>query len=485
MPKLYFKHEIKPKELWIGVQRGAGSKDENKGVWTARLFLKGYKNARYKSTRIKYDNGNPDNFEKAMDAALEIYGTYFNAAEAGLDDGTPNYAFKISDDYLKEAYGFKEANEAFLESYPDLDPPHDVKGGRGYWDDKKYKNSEQLIRTYVQPFWRTLRGKAGRDEAEINLITPQQLDGFRDFVLQKNPTLSPSSVLKAITEIRHIYRYAYRQGIVSSIPAPERPKRNLDKRVRMELTLDVYEQMIQYTRDRYREGGITRLNYMQDGELKEVDVDTYRDYAYLFHLWILVLANTGIRPPTGGVEHTQMRWEHYKPTEHGAVLERPDEKNHTYTAIVMPRAMKYFDALKKFQEDRNITSEYIFAHPKEGHIGRGQWSKGDPIKSFQAQWRTMLNNLGFSVPKGTPQSKRLTPSSLRSFFITHRLKEGNVNLERLALATGTSIDEIMKHYYRFSTQAEYEKLTQGGFKDEKPTKPSYDENGYYVGSKED
>jgi len=478
MPKL---EHIKPlnQNLSIGVQRGQGTKDPSKGVWTARLWFAGYKSARFKTTKVPYDNGSISRREEAERIAYEIYGTYYNAATTGEDDGTPKFARVITDEYLKEIENHTEANETFLAQYPSLDPPYEVKGGRGYWDIKKLRNSTQIINDYVLPFWKTL--KAGRDEAELHLISPQQLDTFSDFMREINPTLSPSSILKGITEIRHVYRYAYRKGIVKSIPNPARPKRQLDKRVRREITESDYQRIIAYTRERYLDGGIGKLTYWQDGEQKQKDVDTYRDYSYLFHLWILVLANTGIRSPTSGTEHTQMKWEHYVETDEGGLLRRPKEKNHTYTAIVMPYAIEYFRALRKFQEDRDITSEYIFAHPQDGNKGQG-WNKGDPIKNFATQWRTMLVKLGLDAPKGAPQSQRITPSALRSFFITHRLKDGSVNIHSLALATGTSYEEIMKAYYRFSTEAEYTQLSKGGYTTEKPTKPIFDKDtGYYVG----
>ncbi|MBJ40279.1 MAG: hypothetical protein CMD83_17775, partial [Gammaproteobacteria bacterium] len=241
--------------------------------------------------------------------------------------------------------------------------------------------------------------------------------------------------------------------------------------------------MVEYTRKRYIDGGIGRLTYIKSGKdgLQEYDVDTYKDYAYLFHLWILVLANTGIRPPSKGVEHTQIKWEHYIETEEGAVLRRPSEKNHNYTAIVMPRATMYFDALRKFQEDKGIVSDYVFAHSISGNKSSRNWEVGDPIGSFASQWRNMLKKLDLNAEKGAAQSQRLVPSALRSFFITHRLKDGNVNIEKLALSTGTSIVEILKHYYEFSTEAEYQGLIQGGFTSAEKNKPIYNEDGYYIG----
>ena len=483
--KLFDRHKINA-NLTLGVQRGYGTKDHDKGVWTAVLWFPGYKAQKWRSTKVKYDGGSREAFEKARDIALGFYADNKRPAEDGLDDGTPSYAWKVANDYLEEIIAQTLANKDFKEKYPKLDPPYQVKGGRGFWDPKKLQQATGMVNNYVLPFFRTLRtnqpGKMG--DPALAQITPQQLDRFSDFMREKDSTLAPSTILKGITQIRHIYRYAYRKGLVDRIPNLERPKRNMDARVRKRITEDIYLRMVDYTRKRYIEGGIGRLTYLKNGveELQTYDVDTYKDYSYLFHLWILVLANTGIRPPTGGTEHTLIKWEHYIETDEGAVLKRPDEKNHNYTAIVMPRAIRYFDALKRFQEDRGIVSDYVFAHPIDGNKSSRNWEAGEPIGSFRGQWQTMLKELNLNAEKGAPQSERLVPSALRSFFITHRLKDGNVNMERLALSTGTSIEEIMRHYYEFSTQAEYQKLIKGGFQEIEKTKPVYDENGYYIGS---
>ena len=65
-----------------------------------------------------------------------------------------------------------------------------------------------------------------------------------------------------------------------------------------------------------------------------------------------------------------------------------------------------------------------------------------------------------------PQSERISPSSLRAWFITQRLySDKNVKIELLARVTGTSIGQIEARYLRLDMDKNYEHLTAGGYDD--------------------
>ena len=116
---------------------------------------------------------------------------------------------------------------------------------------------------------------------------------------------------------------------------------------------------------------------------------------------------------------------------------------------------------------------------------RRGWKAGDPIKNFRKQWAAMLEGLKLDAPSSALGKDRLTPYSLRSYYITKRLDEGGVEIHKLANSTGTSHDVIMDHYYKFQTEKEYESLVKGGYQRESSLKPQYNEAGYYIGHKEE
>jgi len=64
----------------------------------------------------------------------------------------------------------------------------------------------------------------------------------------------------------------------------------------------------------------------------------------------------------------------------------------------------------------------------------------------------MVEALGLAE-KGTAQSERVSPSSLRAWFITSRLyADERVDTLQLARATGTSVGQIEERYARLDTR---------------------------------
>ena len=253
--------------------------------------------------------------------------------------------------------------------------------------------------------------------------------------------------------------------------------------MRKEITAETYKRMIDYTREMYR-----------NPERSEF----HRDQSYLFHLWILIMSNTGIRTPGGETEHTMVKWEHVRLPEDEndtATLFRPDEKGHTYEAIIMPRGVRYIRLLQNFYKQRKIpyTKGYMFKHPHNTYYlasnkdkaGQIKIRKGDPIKSFRTQWNNMAKALKLhefgTKANPVPQSERISPSSLRAWFITQRLySDKNVKIELLARVTGTSIGQIEARYLRLDMDKNYEHLTAGGYDD--GGGDMLFEDGYYVGT---
>ena len=285
---------------------------------------------------------------------------------------------------------------------------------------------------------------------------------------RKNHKWAPGTIARYITQIRMILWFAYDKRFIDFVPKIEAPPQELRERSRRDLTEDEYNKMIDWAWQRKEK--------LRNAKDKKDRMNS--DNAYQFFIWMMVISYTGIRPPNGSVEKNLLKWESYKTSKDELgntirVFERQEKNAKPYRAAVMPEAVPWFDALKRLQKDRGIDSPYMFVHT---HDRKGKWRKGEPIKNFKRVWQTMLQELSLSMPTGTPQSKTLVPYSLRGYYITCRIRYGNMRLIDLAEACGTSMRMIEQTYYAYTTERNYDSLISGTmFNENAPLQ--YDEHG--------
>ena len=84
-----------------------------------------------------------------------------------------------------------------------------------------------------------------------------------------------------------------------------------------------------------------------------------------------------------------VKWEHVRLPEDEndtATLFRPDEKGHTYEAIIMPRGVRYIRLLQNFYKQRKIpyTKGYMFKHPHNTYYLASNKDKAGQIKIVKA-----------------------------------------------------------------------------------------------------
>jgi len=495
MPALQHKERLSA-NLSIGVQvgphtRGVGYKDKagnitkvGRGVWTAEIKFAGERPI-YRTTKIKYEPDSSYSKEQAIKIAYEIFSTFADRYGRGLEVSTVNYVTRLLDEYLKEAEENTAVNESLIAK--GLEPLHVMYGGRNPWRDRNYSETESRLRLYLYPFCKQQLPTMGREPiARIENVKKRDWDALDQWLLRNNPRMSIESRLKIITEARRFLHWAYKREYIDDVPSIARPHRGgvtgARQRMRKEITPDTYKKIIRYTRDQYLDKDRSQF---------------HRDYSYIFHLWILIMANTGIRCPTGSVEHTMVKWEHVnlpKNNKDTATMLRPDEKGHSYEAIIMPRAVEYIKALKDFYTKKKIpvSKGYMFRHPHNTYYGKSnpkygqkKIAKGDPIKSFRTQWNNMAKKLDlhdFGTQEArVAQSERISPTSLRAWFITQRLySDENIKIELLARCTGTSIGQIEARYLRLDMDKSYQYLTAGAYDDEGAEIVTVD--GYYAGA---
>ena len=498
MPAL--KHKQKLNEyLTLGVQigqyvDGRGYKDKDgvatvkgRGVWTVEMKFPGHRPIT-RSTKVKYEPESQYNLGQATRIALEIFAGFSDRYGRGLSVSSVNYITKLLDDYLTDV----AEDTAYNESIPDnrSDAKKKMYGGWGVWNKRTEEFTNYNIRDYIRPFCVDVLPSLNREPAaRIENIRPRDWDKLDEYISRKAPHLSIESRLKTISEARKFLHWCYEKEYIEYVPSIKRPQRmgkqGARERMRKEITPEVYLKIINYTRDQYLDD--TRSEY-------------HRDYAFLFHMWILLMANSGIRVPSGKTEHTLVRWEHMTlPKNKGepAILLRPKEKTAPpYQAIIMPRAVRYMEQLKEFYKKKKMPTSkgYVFVHPHNMYYGRKhptspnevKTPKGTRIGSFRTQWVNMCKNLKLhdfgTKDNPVPQSEKISPSSLRAFFITQRLySKDDMRIDLLAEHTGTSIGQIQARYGRMDAERSYDFLTAGAYDDGDDEIITVD--GYYAGTK--
>ena len=510
MPKLIHTQKLSD-NLTLGVQVGPGVQGsgyynkelkehthKGQGVYTARIKFPG-QTPKFRTTGIKYDDGSNMAREAATKKAYEILAENADIVARGGDINKVNYLKNKVGEYLEDSITKAEENDDRIAE--GLDPLHRHPGGKTHWTMRSYQNSYTFWKKYLFGFVNQLPYDTRFAGLRIEEVDPRDLDQLDEYLVKVQPDLSIETRLKANTELRHFFHWAYDQRLIDTVPSIKRPfrggRKGARERMRKEIDPETYRKIIEYTRSRY---------------LDESESKYRRDYAYLFHLYILILANTGIRPPSGSTEHTLMRWKHAQFGKEGKkpILHRPNEKLHEYDAMILPSAVEYFQELKNFYKHHKMAckpNDYIFRHPYtstpsntasfgenwEGGVAefintdkRKLKTKGDPIKSFKGQWKNMLKKLELT-PKATAgsrvrQSEQISFSSLRAWFITQRLyADSNVDIHLLAAHTGTSVGEIETRYLRLDMQKSYDYLAAGAWDNTGKERVYID--GYYAGHK--
>ena len=415
---------------------------------------------------------------KARKLAAKAHREQKASEKAGLSPSvklSPNY---MREQYLKDIRAKAVKNEKLIEKKKA--PIWRVEGGRNYWNYKRLAEAERFldkksVRDKKTGEYKFEDGAVKRFFVEelpkdLKQVDHEDLNAFRDWALREFEW-APGTINKAIAQIRQVWKFAVQKRWVKFVPQINQQPQDLAGRTRRALQPEEYQLIRDRARQRY-------MSLVERGTTSGYPFDLY----YQFSLWLLIMTNCGIRPPGGNEDKQLIRWDDVKVVERKGreerfLLRRGDKDHLDYEAFILPNAHDYLDALKRYQLEQGVDSEYMFAHTTEKE---GGWRKGDPIKSFKKQWANVVKDCGLDVPVGSPQKNRLTPYSCRGFFITRRLEASDkIRVEDLALALGTSSEIIREIYYDFSTRRKYSSLISGGNKREK-LRPVY-ENGIYIG----
>lgn len=441
---------------WRETQKGA--------YWYLRFYCREgkHKGNHFKACGVPFEDGFSSQ-KRAEKIATKHYRDFLSNAKAGNKP-----SLKLTPEYLRKSYVADiqdrcAKNEALQAK--GKRPIWEVVGGRGYWTPRKTKEAVRVLDAQIKEFIES------ELPSELSKVKQRELNRFRDWARDRYGW-APGTINKGIVQLRMIWRFGYERDWVAFVPEIKQQPADLVLRTRRKLQPEEYREL----RDKAR----LRYESLLD---KGISSGYHFDQRYQFYFWLLLMSNSGIRPPAGQEERLLLRWEDIKyvnkgkPTERRFLLRKSEKAHLNYEAVILPNAHLYLDELKRLQKDRGVKSTYIFAHTT---TRPGFWEKGDPIQSFKKQWNNLLKDCGLDSPVGTPQSEKIVPYSLRAFFLTSRLENSDtLRIEDLAKATGTSAEMIEMLYYDYSTRKRYKPLTEGRQKRES-LEPVY-KDGRYVG----
>ncbi|MEH6527954.1 MAG: hypothetical protein V7723_17935 [Sneathiella sp.] len=295
-------------------------------------------------------------------------------------------------------------------------------------------NYKPAVDTYINPFF---------DKRNIDTVTQQDINAFKKWChvywttgpgslvkgwtynrygkLIRNPAarstkiLSSSSMNKICVVMREIYRVAVQKGAVKEAGIPkigssikgQGIKQNKKNR-RPAFSKAEYNILVQ------------KLRHWPN----KARTEAHKQRRLLLNDYVLILANTGIRP---GTESDNLRWKDVTDVQQDGetyVQLNVDGKTGERQPIAMPNARIYFDRLKQRRTD-------VLGHPPGNDEPVFCLPDGTHVKNdyFRAAFKRALEQFGMLQDS---YGRNRSPYSLRHTYAT------------LRLAIGVGLDELSK-----------------------------------------
>lgn len=317
----------------------------------------------------------------------------------------------------------------------------------GIIPERRLKDYRPLLDIYINPFFA---------KHNIDSITQQDIEAFKNHCLVywikgegfkekehirqangksiENPAkkpraeLSNSSMNKICVVLRAIFKVAVQQKAINQADVPKISK-----------LVDGQKQKSKHDsrRPAFSKAEYDKLvHHLKNWHLETEDKEQI-ERRLLLNDYVLILANTGIRP---GTESDGLRWKDIQTvTQDGNsyIQLNIDGKTGKRQPIAMDRTKKYLERIKKRRTDflghAPNKNEHVFSLPD-----------GTPVKNdyFRAAFKRAL--IAFGLLEDS-YGKNRSPYSLRHTYATLRLAKG-VGLEELSKNMGTSYKMIQDHY---------------------------------------
>ena len=469
MPKLTHIERLN-ENLSIGAQ--ASPSASGNAYWTARIKFP-QQDPVFRSTKVLFEEGSKVSLRKATDKAFELVKPFQQRWERGSNISEMWTITRLGDEYLEENRSRAEENDLLVKEGSQALYP--VVEGRGFWSMYRWEMDLGKWKNHVIKYFRQIEADEGR-KITLEEWDDRLLRHFPAWCIDNYSGYSPSTFSHWSQFINRLFRYALDRDLINRIPRVAPVKQGgiqaERSRMRREITPEDYD-------------AIRHWFYDQINNPPPRDAH-FQDYTYLAYLFTIIIAGTGIRPPTGKTEHTMMKWEDVLidgPNEDRPILRRDNEKGHRYEALIMPEAAWAFRELRQFYEAKGFdcAKGFCFRHTYNRYSsGPSKWNLGDPIQTFKGQIVRCGKALGMRGENGK-QSENLTFSSLRAFFITQRLiTDPNVRIEELAEIVGVGREHIEKRYYRFKAGDAYQKFAKSALEKaiKSPKRISDNKGGY-------
>jgi integrase len=275
---------------------------------------------------------------------------------------------------------------------------------------------------------RHLRSYFTKHVPDVSELAPAHISDYLQYRRSKkgrggdgptNDTLNRESVV-----LRGLIKHAVRKGHLSKDAAPELPLLKSTGSRRPAFSRDELAELLKRARER----------------VDETNNQATKRTRQLLYDWIVVMANSGMRPE----ESLKLTWADIHLTSDPPYIHIPKSKSKWRQ---VRNTFPQNDAVEQLRELKTRLAQQLSDNGKKLKPDDPVFAakRGDDltsIKSFKTAFNSLLDACSFSREKS---DGALSPESLRHTYATIRLEEGT-DQNRLVDNMGTSAKMIQKHY---------------------------------------
>lgn len=303
-----------------------------------------------------------------------------------------------------------------------------------------YKRYIQVTNKYLIPFF------AQHNIDKIDHALLLKFDAWRQIKMQGVPSQSAKNTHSAA--LGRVFEEALIRGYMQQAQIPYLQSKGVKTTNRDDFTLEEYIELCSYMRKWQRKA--------RDGHEMEVR-SLLRDY-------VLLLANTGIRPGTEGMN---LKWQHIMFTKIDNVeyltLNINGKKKENRAIQVRHKVAGYLRRIQLRDDTlKHMTFKELIAASVDKYVFR--INGRDMTSNFGRMFKRLLIEANLLKDKRSGNDRTLY--CLRHYYATQMLTKGRVTTAQLAKYMGTSEAMIHKHYGHLSLQRIADKFVGLGSLDE-------------------
>jgi integrase len=283
-----------------------------------------------------------------------------------------------------------------------------------------YKRYIQVTNKYLIPFF------AQHNIDKIDYALLARFDAWRQIQMQGVPSQSAINTHNAA--LGRVFEEALMRGYMQKIQVPYLQNKGVEVARRDDFTAEEYIELCKYMRKwqyKAREGHEFWVRSL------------LRDY-------VLLVANTGIRPGTEGMN---LKWQHVMLVKHNNVeyltLNIKGKKKRMREIQVRPKVASYLRRIQMRDEElKHMSFKQLIAASVDKYVFRINGK--DMTSNFGRMFKRMLTEAKLLVDKRSGNDRTLY--CLRHYYATRMITKGNVTTAQLAAYMGTS-EKMIEDYY--------------------------------------